>query len=169
MNSEERRNEIIKMLTQADEPISGTAFANKFNVTRQIIVKDIALIKAANHKILATARGYILEKNNINSVTMTVKVCHSADKIQDELELIVDLGGSVLTTSVEHPYYGDLGEALNIRSRKDIKNFMKRINETGCEPLLSLTKGVHNHVIQAENQESLNEIYEALKSKGYLI
>jgi len=169
MNSQERRKEILRMLIESDEPISGSEFAKHFDVTRQIIVKDIALIKAGNQKILSTARGYFLERSNDNSVKTTISVCHSVDDIEKELQLIVDLGGNVLTTAVEHPYYGTLGEAINIRSRKDIINFMKRLSETGCEPLLALTKGIHQHVIQADSQESLNEICEALKKEGYLI
>lgn len=169
MNAEERRKEIVRMLMESDEPISGSDFSKKFGVTRQIIVKDIALIKAGNYQILATARGYIVEKQKDTSFKKTIKVCHNADKIEEELQLIVDLGGTVLTTAVEHPFYGTLGEAINIKSRKDIKNFMLRLSETGCEPLLSLTKGEHYHVIQGDSDQTLEEICQELKSKGYLI
>ena len=88
--------------------------------------------------------------------------------MEDELTTIVDLGGKVLTTAVEHPFYGTLGETLNIKSRKDIKNFFDRLKKTKSEPLLKLTQGKHIHIIEADDEESLQEICDALKEKGYI-
>ena len=44
MKAEERRKIISQTLT-ADQPISATALAGKFSVSRQIIVGDIALLR----------------------------------------------------------------------------------------------------------------------------
>ncbi len=169
MRNEERKKAIYEMLLESEEPITGSELARRFSVTRQIIVKDIGLLKAEGNQILSTARGYLLQKEKACRVKRTVFVCHDAERIEEELQIIVDLGGSVLTTSVKHPFYGNLGESLNIKSRKDISRFMKRIQETGCEPLLSLTKGRHIHIIEADDEETLDEICAQLNRAGYLI
>lgn len=168
MNNEQRKKEILKLLEKSEVPLTGTALAKQFQVTRQIIVQDIALLKAEKYHIISTARGYLLQKEKEKGIQRKITVCHSAEKIEEELQIIVDLGGRVLTTSVEHPFYGEMGEALNIKSRKDIKVFIQKIYETGCEPLLKLTKGRHCHTIEAEEEEILNEICQELEKKGYL-
>lgn len=167
--SETRRQEIFQLLKESDEPLTGSALALHFHVTRQIIVKDIALLKAQGNTIVSTAKGYLMEKKIEGFQKRVVTVCHDEKSIEDELQIIVDLGGHVLDTAVAHSVYGQLGEALNIRSRKDITLFLKKIQETGCSPLLQLTKGVHSHTIEAEDEKSLDEICDALNQAGYLI
>lgn len=169
MQSKERKKSIIDMLKNSDEAITGEKLADAFGVTRQIIVRDMAVLKAEGNPIISTARGYMIEKEKQNPVRKRLKVCHEAEKMEDELTTIVDLGGKVLSTYVNHPVYGNIGEALNIKSRRDIKLFLDHINETGCRPLLHLTNGVHEHVIETENETSMEEICLALKEKGYLI
>lgn len=169
MNRKERKKEIIKLLTESEEPLTGNSIAAYFHVTRQIIVKDIALIKAEGIQIMSTARGYCIHKNVEKNKTRLITVCHEADEIEKELQIIVDLGGKVLTTAIDHPFYGTLGESLNIKSRKDISLFLKRITETQCKPLLQLTKGIHKHIIEAEDEKSLDEICDELNKAGYLI
>jgi len=167
LHSDERRREILRILTESAVPVSASAFAEKFGVTRQIIVKDIALLRAEKINIISTAKGYLISKNENSGCRRTVSVCHTAEQIEDELITVVDLGGKVLTTAVEHPFYGTLGETLNIKSRKDIKNFLERLRITKSEPLLKLTEGKHMHIIESDDEESLDEIVEALKEKGY--
>ncbi len=168
MQSDERRKEILNILNKRTTPVSASALAENFGVTRQIIVKDIALLRAEKTDILSTARGYIINGKDNTVCRTTVNVCHDADKIADELETVIDLGGRVLTTSVEHPFYGNLGETLNIKSRKDIRLFIEKVKSTGCEPLLKLTLGKHSHIIEADDEETIEEIKTALKEKGYL-
>ena len=129
MHSDERRREILRILTESTAPVSASSFAEKFGVTRQIIVKDIALLRAEKSSIISTAKGYMITKNEESGHRKTVYVCHNAEQIEDELVTVVDLGGKVLTTAIEHPFYGTLGETLNIKSRKDIKNFNERLKE----------------------------------------
>lgn len=169
LHSDERRREILRILTEKTMPISASAFAEKFGVTRQIIVKDIALLRAEKIDIISTAKGYMLNRNDSEGCRTTVYVCHDTEKIEDELTTVIDLGGKVLTTAVEHPFYGTLGETLNIKSRKDIKNFLERLRSTKSEPLLKLTQGKHMHIIEADDEESLEEICTALKDKGYIM
>ena len=170
MNSEERKKAIYNTLLESENPITGTELAEKYGVTRQIIVQDIALLRAEKkEEIISTARGYILYKKPDERLRKEITVCHGVDQIEDELSIIVDLGGRAITTYIDHPAYGRIGEGLNVKSRKDIKNFMKSLETTNCQPLLTLTNGVHKHVIEADSPEILKEICDELKSAGYLI
>lgn len=169
MNNEERKKEILKLLYDADGPLTGTSLAKRFDVTRQVIVQDIALLRAEKKSVIATARGYLLAKENADVVRKIVSVCHDAQSIEEELQIVVDLGGRVLTTFISHSVYGELGEALNIKSRRDIASFIKRISDTGCEPLLKLTKGMHKHMLEADTEEVMTEICSELNARGYLI
>ena len=164
----ERKQKLMEILLKSDKPVSGSYLADKFGVTRQIIVKDIALLRAEGNNIMSTTRGYITDKNK-SVAKKEVWVNHSADKIADELETIVDLGGRVLNTYIDHPAYGSFGETLNVKSRRDVDEFVNKIALTGCEPLLKLTNGPHAHVIEADSEERLDEIISALDKKGYLI
>lgn len=169
MNSEERRVEILRIINESNEPITGKSLSEKFGVTRQIIVKDIGIIKAEGNEIVSTAKGYVLSNKKDEHLQREITVCHSSDDIEREMNIIVDLGGKILTTAVNHPVYGSVGEAINIKSRKDIKKFISKTNETGCMPLLELTKGEHKHIISADDVETLDEICLELKEAGYLI
>ncbi len=169
MNSEQRRQKIIAYLEASSGAVSGSALAEQFGVTRQVIVKDIGIIKASGYAILSTARGYLLQKHTDTWYRREIRVCHTKDQIEDELRCIVDLGGYILNTHVDHPIYGNVGESLHIKSRKDIRQFLEKTEQTGCMPLLELTNGVHTHTIAADDIQTLDEICEALQMAGYLI
>ena len=51
MNGEDRRKQILDILGSAKGPVSGASLASRLHVSRQVIVQDIALIRAANHNI----------------------------------------------------------------------------------------------------------------------
>ncbi len=165
----ERKKSVLDMLLKSDKPLSGTELAEKCGVTRQVIVKDIALLRAEGNNIYSTPKGYVAEKSLSSVIRREIKVCHGEDKIRDELETIVDLGGRALNTFIDHPAYGYFGEVLNVKSRKDIESFIDKIVSTGCAPLLKLTNGEHIHMVEADNEETMNEIISALDEKGYLI
>lgn len=59
MTGNERRAMLLSVLQEANSPIKGNDLADKFQVSRQIIVQDIALLRAANHPILSTTSGYL--------------------------------------------------------------------------------------------------------------
>ena len=60
-----RRDGILSLLEESDTPLSGTELAHRFKVSRQVIVQDIALLRAEDKKILSTYRGYVLETGTI--------------------------------------------------------------------------------------------------------
>lgn len=171
MSSDERRLQIINILNKLDEPISGTELAKKLGVSRQVIVQDIAILRAGGEEIIATPQGYIILKDVDESRIIKTIVCkHSTyDEIEDELKTIVDMGGKILDVIVEHSVYGEIKGSLMISSRLDVEKFIKNLKNTNAEPLSSLTDGIHIHSIEIEDEETFKKIIEKLEEKSYLI
>ena len=166
-NGNERRNHIIELLSSASQPISGSELAKQLNVSRQVIVNDIAMLRVTHPDLLATNEGYLMMRASANR--RVFKVNHSNEEMEDELNSIVDLGGTVLDVFIEHKIYGTVSAPLNITNRRDIKNFLSDLKSGISSPLLNLTKGYHYHTIEARSGEILDEISDMLKEKGYLI
>ena len=169
MNSEQRREKIISVLQAGDEPISASRFANMFSVTRQIIVADIALLRASGYPIRAEHKGYVLEKADSQTMLRRVVVKHGNGEVQDELYAIVDHGGKVIDVIVQHSIYGKIVAELNLASRYDVDRFIKRINETDAKPLLLLTEGLHIHTIMVKDEDSFQSILERLTELRVLV
>lgn len=170
MEGTERREKIIELLEREKEPLSGTALAKRFGVSRQVIVQDIALLRATNKNILSTNKGYIIYGHQTHSKCKRIlAVRHSDDQIQDELYSIVDLGGRVLDVIVEHDVYGQISADLMIGSRKDVDEFMKKIMENQAKPLKELTRDEHFHTIEAPKEEILDAIEQKMREKGYIL
>ena len=167
---EERRNEILRTLSFSSEPVKAASFAEHFCVSRQIIVGDVALLRAEGHKILPTPQGYILEQRAPAEGNTAVVACrHSSEETLDELYIIVDNGGKVIDVTVEHPVYGELHGLLNIENRFDAEQFCNRLADTNALTLSSLTDGIHLHTIGYRDREALERIRTALSKKGYLL
>ncbi len=169
MNSKERRNYIEELLRKGDNPQKGHILAEELGVTRQVIVKDIAILRAEGKKIIATPEGYLIHKEEKSVIKKVIAVSHIADNIEEELKVIVKFGGIVEDVIVEHPLYGEIRGMIMAKTFYDIENFVKRINEYKAEPLLILTGGVHLHTIAAENNDIIQNIIEELKAKNYLV
>lgn len=60
MTGEERREQILALLKEGQTPMTGTDLAKRMGVSRQIIVHDIALLRASKQPIIATTKGYII-------------------------------------------------------------------------------------------------------------
>lgn len=171
MVGDNRREKILQMLEAEGEPVSGTELARRFRVTRQIIVQDIALLRANNKNILSTNKGYVVFNNDTESegYKKSFKVFHKNEDILEELYSIVDLGGGVLDVVVEHPIYGQIMADLIINSRLDAQNFVEQVQRYRTKPLTDLTKGVHFHTVTAPSQDILEAIEKALDQKGFLV
>ena len=74
IDGEARRKEILHTLANEEKPVSASKFASRFQVSRQIIVGDIALLRASGATIIATARGYVLETNETTITLEKAKV-----------------------------------------------------------------------------------------------
>ncbi|MEG0713067.1 MAG: transcription repressor NadR [Niameybacter sp.] len=168
MDGATRRIEMLKMLDQAIKPLSGTALGNAFGISRQVVVQDIALLRAEGYDLLATARGYILNQEAGQMVSRVVLVKHTTDQIEDELNTIVDNGGRVRNVIVSHSVYGDLTGDLMLKTRRDVKGFVEKVRHNQAALLSVLTAGVHMHTIEATTEEELDIIEQELEQKGYL-
>ena len=167
MSGEKRRENLLKILRESEEPVYGTKLAENFQVSRQVIVQDIALLRAKNHQILSTHKGYILqEKGHLQRV---FKVKHSEEKLLDELNLIVDLGGQIEDVFVYHKLYGVIRVEMNVKSRKDAKKYVEGIYGGVSVPLEQITSEYHYHTVTADSKETLDEIQEELQKQGYLV
>lgn len=170
MDGEKRRLEIVETLKQHKGPLTGAELAKRFQVSRQVIVQDIALLRAAGMDIIATPQGYQLAETQASaSFKKTFACIHDEEGLEQELLTMVDYGGKVLDVVVEHPLYGDLRGTLNLKSRYDVQLFLQRMRETQAKPLLVLTQGVHLHTVEAETPESLRIIEQKLGEKGLLL
>lgn len=166
-----RRNEILSLLKNANGPITGTDLAKIANVSRQVIVNDINLLKALNEPIVATSQGYIYLKTNneMNYFEKKIVCFHTKEQAEDELLTIVDCGVTVKNVMVEHPVYGEITANLMVSNRLDVMNFIKKVNETNATFLSQLTDGTHLHLISAPTQEQLELAVNLLRQKGYLV
>ena len=167
LRTDERRNKIIETLKNAKESISGTQLAELFNVSRQVIVTDIAILKTSHPEIMSTNSGYVIM--GVSNITRIFKVKHTDEQTEDELTCITDLGGTVLNVYVEHKVYGTISAPLNISSKRDVLNFMNDLKSGVSTPLKNITYGYHYHTVEARSEAILDEIEHALKNKGYLI
>ena len=166
MSGQERREEIIKIIKSASKPVAGTELAKVLGVSRQVIVQDMALIRANGIEILSTNRGYVIREDK--EVSRVFKVHHTNEDVEDELTLFVDLGGKVEDVFVYHKVYGVIKANLNIKSRRDVKKYMEDINSGKSTNLLNLTSNYHYHTIVAEDEQTLDMIQEELQQKGFL-
>lgn len=171
MTVDKRQKSILNELEQSNQPIVARKLAEKFSVSRQIIVGDIALLRAAGHEILSTPKGYLLQKewaSSSNEVKRKFACKHSIDETVDEINTIVVNGGKVIDVSIDHPIYGEITGALNIFTQADAKHFNEKVKKGETSLLSELTEGVHMHTIAADTMEQLDRIEEKLDEKGYL-
>lgn len=167
MHTEQRREAILQVLREADSPVSATALAHRFSVSRQIIVGDIALLRAAGADISATPRGYVILRDR-GGLTCTVACQHDAGGMERELNAMVDQGCTVLDVIVEHPIYGQITGPLQISNRHDVQQFIRRCQEAEALPLSRLTDGIHLHTLSCPDQASLERVRENLRKLGIL-
>lgn len=167
MKKEERQQDIIKKLRASKAPISGTALSELYQVSRQSIVQDIALLKALDHQIISTNKGYILVEPPAKQ--RVFKVCHTNTEITDELYTIVEAGGFVRDVFVMHEIYGKITADLSLASREDVDAFVAGLDGGNTSPLMKLTDTYHYHTVEAGSEEILERIEKRLREKKYLV
>ena len=168
MEAASRRQAILDRLRTADRPVSASALAAGLNVSRQIIVGDIALLRAGGAEISATPRGYVLPRAT-DGITRTIACRHTLAQTGQELDILVDNGCTVLDVIVEHPVYGQLTGQLQISSRYDVEQFLERIRGSDAAPLSMLTGGLHLHTLCCPNEDAYTRACAALKAAGLLL
>ena len=168
LDAQERRNAIATALERAQNPVSATALAKECSVSRQIIVGDIALLRAAGMDITATPRGYIIPRA-ASGLKCTIATRHSAAEMETELHAMVDQGCTVLDVTVEHPIYGQLTGSLNLSNRYEVGQFIARCREEEAAPLSQLTEGIHLHTVLCPDEGAFARVQDTLRSLGILL
>ena len=168
MEAQMRREKIARRLEQAQGPVSATALAKEFSVSRQIIVGDIALLRASGIEISATPRGYVILQE-VSGVVRQVACQHMSDDMETELNIMVDNGCTVIDVIVEHPIYGQLTGSLQLSNRYDVQQFIQRSIQSSAHPLSLLTEGIHLHTLSCPTEEAFLRTQKALENLGILL
>lgn len=170
MKSAERRKEIARLLEGSGEPLKGAELASRFEVSRQVIVQDLALLRAEGAALVATPQGYLaVQPDQTAGLMKTVATRHNNfPSMEEELLIFIEEGARVLNVIVEHPLYGEITGSLMLATKRDVHHFMEKMRESGGEPLASLTGGVHLHRIQVPDERSWRKILTRLRERDYL-
>lgn len=167
MNANTRREKLLSHLKSADSAVNGTQLAGLFEVSRQVIVGDIALLRASGKEILSTPQGYIFGSKT-GGLLKKIVCIHNTESIEDELNTIVDNGCEVIDVIIEHAVYGELSGKLEIANRYDVKSFVHALSVENAPPLSLLTGGVHIHTLRCPDEESFSRVLNQLEKKGYI-
>lgn len=167
MKANERRKELIAILLGDNRPVPGGELSQKLGVSRQIIVQDIALLRAAGYDILSTHQGYLVKHTPL--FERVFKLRHTSEQTEDELSTIVLLGGTVADVFVWHKVYGRVTAGLNIFSLRGVEQFMDGIKSGKSSELMHITSGYHYHTVRADSEAALDRIEQALKEKNYIV
>lgn len=171
MIGEERRTVLLDKLKHSSTALTGSDLAKFTNVSRQVIVNDMNLLKARNEPIVATSQGYLYIQTESAKLEVKHKIVsvHPPEKTKDELFTIVDCGATVKNVIVEHPVYGEITANLHLSSRVEVESFLKSVRETNAQLLSALTNGTHLHVITAPNEEIIQLVIKKLREKGFIL
>ena len=171
MTGDTRREKILELLKQNGSPMSGTAIAKLFGVSRQVIVQDIALMRAENLRILSTNKGYIYktEEQQDTQPKRVFYVKHGTEQVLEEFIVVLELGGKILDVAVDHELYGHIQVDLLIETIQDAKEFVSRLMVCKDNPLKVLTDDCHYHTVAAPSEKLLDLIERELEEKGFLM
>ena len=167
MKKLDRRQQLIALLSSSKSAISGETLSERFGVSRQIIVQDIGMLKAQGYGIFSTHSGYVVHKSPL--AERAIKVRHTSEQTEDELNTIVDLGGTVVDVYVCHKIYGKIAAQLNIFSRLHVKQLMEGVDGDESGELMNVTGGYHYHTVRADSEQIIDMIEQALRDKGYIV
>jgi uncharacterized protein len=170
MAGAERRRRLTEWMRAHAGPVHGDDLARRFGVSRQCLVQDVAVLRAAGVEILSTPQGYRLPPQGKSTAHRATLACrHTPEQTEEELNILVDHGVRVLDVVVEHALYGELRGSLMIESRADVQDFLARWRQTKASLLSSLTRGVHLHTVEARRPESIARAKARLQQAGILL
>ncbi|MCL2861512.1 MAG: transcription repressor NadR [Firmicutes bacterium] len=170
MNPEKRRKQILDEISKPEALVSASVLANNLGVSRQVIVGDIALLRAQGHDIIATTRGYMMPKfKELGQYVGKIACRHTPENTISELYAIVDMGATVLDIIVEHELYGEITGNLNLMSREDVDNFIEKVKTQEIKLLSVLTDGVHLHTIACRDKHHFDQVQKALREKDFTL
>lgn len=169
MDAATRRRAIADALAASDGPVAASALGERFGVSRQIVVGDVALLRASGMEITATPRGYLLGSGMDAGARRTVACVHGFEGMERELNIMVDNGCTVLDVVIEHAVYGQLTGELHLKSRRDVQEFMSRSRANGGSPLSTLTGGIHTHTLLCPDEAAFERCRDELRAAGILL
>lgn len=171
MSAAERRKMIVATLEKSTTPVTASEFAEKANVSRQVIVQDVSILKAKGEPVIATSQGYLyLGADKVENVKRkTIVVNHPPERTLEELYMIVDHGVTVKDVRVEHPVYGDLTASIRVSNRKEVDRFYEKLTGPDSSHLSSLTNGLHLHTLEADSMKKIEAACRDLKKAGILV
>ena len=169
MKGNERRECIRKDLKKSLKAIKGSELAEKYDVSRQVIVQDIALLRAVGEQIISTADGYIYFSFHMNRPKRVFALKHATKDIDSELSAILENGGLLLNVFIHHPIYGDIVADMIIENENQKREYNEKCQKVEFTPLMALTDNVHFHTVEANSESELDKIEEALRALGFLI
>ena len=167
MKADKRRQEILSLLGNTENPIPANVLSTTFSVSRQVIVQDIAVLRASGYDITSTNRGYVLSGKAVCS--RVFKCRHSLEELIEEGDMITGSGGSIEDIFVNHRVYGRITARLGHNSRRHVEELYRSLVSGASKPLMSVTDGYHYHTVTADSEEVLDVIEGTLRERGFLI
>lgn len=171
MDAAGRREKLTQIIKEAGKPVTGGELASMLRVTRQVVVQDIALLRASGLPVIATPSGYMML--DVVAVRRPIKVftCRheTVEEAERELSIIVEQGGKVRDVIIEHPVYGEISGTLMVSTPEAVKSLVERLKHKNSMMLTSITGGVHMHTVEADSEEALTDIEKMLREAGILI
>lgn len=167
MKAHDRRAEILSLIGNSGSPVAANFLSEKYSVSRQVIVQDIAILRAQGYGVISTNRGYVLGSGL--RAERVFKCRHTLDELVNESEIIISLGGKIEDISVNHRVYGKISARLELSTLRHAEELYRSLVSGASKPLMSVTDGYHYHTVSGENEQTLDKIEAALREKGYLI
>ncbi len=168
MDKELRQAKVLELIKETRTPLSAGKLGKILGVSRQLIVGDIALLRASGEKIFATPRGYLIEEDKETGLTSQIACIHTSEDMEKELNIIVDEGGEVVDVVIEHALYGELRGNLHLTTRHEVRQFIDKCYRQQAPLLSNLSNGVHLHTIRSKDTETIERIEKSLKEAGLL-
>ncbi len=167
MKAAQRREEILSLIGNSRNPVSANFLSERYSVSRQVIVQDIALLRAQGYGVISTNRGYVLGSGL--GAERVFKCRHTFDELVEEGALIIELGGRIEDIYVNHRVYGRISARLALHNRMHVEELYRSLVSGASKPLMSVTDGYHYHTVVADSEEILDEIESKLRERGFLI
>lgn len=167
MKAHERRAEILSLIGNSGSPVAANFLSEKYSVSRQVIVQDIAILRAQGYGVISTNRGYVLGSGL--RAERVFKCRHTLQELVSESEIIISRGGRVEDITVNHRVYGKISARLELTTMRHAEELYRSLVSGASKPLMSVTDGYHYHTVSGENEQTLDEIECALREAGYLI
>ena len=144
MTPQARREEIVKILQEADSPVTGESWP----------IPGVSQ-DCAGYRPFESRPGHPGHSPGLpcSAVPCPSTGAHlqwsiTTGRLGKELYQIVDCGGRVVDVIVEHPIYGEITGLLMLSSRREMAEFVKKIEESG--PAAGSDGRVHLHTVSSQ-------------------